>query len=79
MKNTVVGKQHLEGISKKTGNPYSMNIVHFTAPEDGVIGVSCNTQNLDPITYPFDSIQVGKEYDLQYNRRGYVTTFALIR
>ena len=51
MKIKVYGKAHLEGVAKKTGNPYNFNQVHY----------------------------LGKEYNVEFDNRGYVVDFAPIR
>lgn len=44
----VIGKQHMEGTSKKTGQPYNFNTIHYNAPARGVEGVAAKTVNIDP-------------------------------
>lgn len=76
MKIKVLGKAHLEGVSKKTGNPYNFNQIHFLGKAPGVEGQAALTATLDPVAYPISSIVVGQEYNLEYNGRGYVVDFA---
>ena len=75
MRINVVGKAHLKGISKKTGNPYDFNQVHYTGPARGVEGLSAQTLSLDPQTYPYDSITLGIDYDAEFDNRGYLVDF----
>lgn len=75
MRIKVVGKAHLKGISKKTGNPYDFNQVHYTGPARGVEGLSAQTLSLDPQTYPYDSITLGIDYDAEFDNRGYLVDF----
>lgn len=75
MRIKVIGKAHLKGISKKTGNPYDFNQVHYTGPARGVEGLSAQTLSLDPQTYPYDSITLGIDYDAEFDNRGYLVDF----
>ncbi len=56
MKIHVVGKLHLKGTSKKTGNPYDFIQVHYLGKAPGMEGNAALTLNLDPVNYPNDSI-----------------------
>ena len=47
MKIKVIGKAHREGVSKKSGNPYNFNQVHYNGPDRGVEGMAALTLNLD--------------------------------
>ena len=73
----VIGKAHLQGESKKTGKPYDFIQVHYNGPAYGVEGLGAITQNLSPQYYDYDSIQIGKCYDLQFDNRGYPVSFKL--
>lgn len=75
MKIKVIGKQHMEGTSKKTGQPYNFNTIHFNAPARGVDGVAAQTVNLDPALYPFANVVIGGEYELEFDQRGYCVSF----
>lgn len=75
MKITVIGKQHMEGTSKKTGNPYNFNQVHYNAPSRGVEGVAAKTLNLDPSMANYGSIQVGGTYNVEFDERGFCVAF----
>ena len=75
MKIKVLGKAHREGTSKRTGMPYNFNQLHYLGKEQGVEGQAACTLNLDPGVFPFDNVQIGKEYDVEFNGRGYVVGF----
>ena len=79
MRIKVYGKSHLEGIAKKTGNPYNFNQVHYLGKARNVEGQAALTLALDPSDYPIDRIEVGKEYNVEFDNRGYVVDFAPIR
>lgn len=49
MRIKVYGKAHLEGVAKKTGNPYNFNQVHYLGKARGVEGLAAQTLALDPI------------------------------
>ena len=75
MKINVVGKEHAEGTSKKTGKAYSLNIVYYTAVKTGVNGMIAERAALSAADFGFDTIQVGKAYNLEYDNRGFVSDF----
>ena len=58
MRIKVYGKAHLEGVAKKTGNPYNFNQVHYLGKARNVTGQAAMTLALDPIDYPIDTIEV---------------------
>ena len=75
MKIKVPGKQHLQGTSKKTGNPYNFIQIHHVAPARGVDGVAARTFSLDPSLMPYDAIRVDSEYNVEFDQGGYVVSF----
>lgn len=76
MKIKVYGKAHLEGVAKKTGNPYNFNQVHYLGKARNVEGQAALTLALDSAEYPLGSIVVGKEYNVEFDNRGYVVEFS---
>ena len=78
MKIKVLGKAHLEGVSKKTGNAYNFNQVHYLGKARGVEGEAAKTLNLDASEYPLYSIGVGSTYEVEFDERGYVIGFDLL-
>ena len=79
MRIKVDGNSQLEGMAKKTGNPYNFNQVHYLGKARNVEGQAALTLALDPRDYPIDRIEVGKEYDVELDPRGYVIGFTLAR
>lgn len=75
MKIKVYGKAHLEGKSKKTGNSYNFNQVHYLSPARGVEGLAAQTLTLDPAHYPLESIVVNADYYVEFDNRGYPVEF----
>ena len=75
MKIRVYGKAHLEGTAKKTGKAYNFNQVHYLGKARGVEGHAAMTLALDPAEYPIDKIVVGKDYNVEFDNRGYVVAF----
>lgn len=53
MRIKVYGKAHLEGVAKKSGNPYSFNQVHYLGKARGVEGQAALTLALDSFDYAF--------------------------
>lgn len=78
MKIRVEGKAHLEGTSKKTGNKYNFNQVHYLGKARGVEGFAAKTLSLDPVAYPIEDILVGAEYDVEFDERGCPINFELV-
>ena len=76
MRIKVYGKAHLEGVAKKSGNPYNFNQVHYLGKARGVEGQAALTLALDSFDYPIERIEVGREYDVEFDNRGYVVAFA---
>ena len=79
MKIKVLGKAHLQGVSKKTGSPYNFNQIHFLGKARGVEGQAALTATLDPVDYPIDNIQIGGEYIMERDGSGYVVEFTPCR
>lgn len=71
----VIGKAHLKGVSKKTGNPYDFIQIHYNGPARGVEGQAALTASLDPGLYPFADVVVGSDYVLEFDNRGYPVSF----
>ena len=72
----VIGKAHLQGVSKKTGNPYDFIQIHYNSRARNVEGLAALTLNLDPNEYPFADVVVGGEYNLELDNRGYIVEFS---
>lgn len=54
MRIKVYGKVHLEGVAKKSGNPYNFNQVHYLGKARGVEGQAALALALDSFDYPFE-------------------------
>lgn len=76
MKIKVIGKAHLKGTSRRTGNPYDFIQVHYNSPAQGVEGIAALTVNLNPSQVNYDSIAVSGEYNVEFDQRGYPVVFA---
>ena len=79
MKIKVIGKAHFEGTSKKSGNTYNFNQVHYIGKSRGVEGDAALTLSLDPVAYPMASIKIGGMYDVDFDQRGYVVNFSPVQ
>lgn len=76
MKITLNGKAHYEGkASKKTGKPYNFCTIHYLGRTMGVEGLAALTDNLDGIRYPFESLIVGAQYEVEHDRNGNLIVF----
>lgn len=71
----IIGVEHREGTSKRTGRPYSMDVLHVMAmkPSPNVVGnavdtipIGCDSGILAKIPKP------GECYEINFNRAGYV-------
>ena len=79
MKIKVIGKAHLEGKSKRTGNEYNFNQVHYTGPDKGVEGIAALTLSLDPGIIPYADIKLNTEYEVDFGPHGYVVDFTPVK
>lgn len=77
MKVTVVGKEYVSGTSKRTGKAFEANVAYVTHKKNGVNGVAVDSVWLDCEAYPLGSIQVGKEYNVDRDQRGFLLSFDL--
>lgn len=75
----IIGKEHREGVSQRTGREYNLNVVHFIGPDRGVIGSKGLEVILEPDLYPLESIEVGARYDIQFGLRGVVQNFTKVK
>lgn len=75
MKIHIVGKLHLQGTSKITGNPYDFIQVHYLGKAPGVEGSAALTLNLEPKDYPCDSIKIPGDYIADFNGKGFIVDF----
>lgn len=75
MRIKVIGKAHLKGTSKKTGNPYDFIQVHYNAPAKSVFGEGAMTLSLDPQMVPYDGILVPHDYTVEFDQRGFPVSF----
>lgn len=75
MKIKVAGKSHLQGVSKKTGREYNLTQVHYLGKARNVEGQAALTLMLDAIEYPSGTIEIGREYVVEFDNRGYVVEF----
>lgn len=75
----IIGKQHREGVSKKTGNSYNFNVVYYIGTDRGVIGSRGLEILLESDRFPLDDIQVGARYDIQFGPRGAVVNFSKVK
>lgn len=79
MKIKVIGKAHMEGTSKRTGNNYNFNQIHYIGKSRGVEGDAALTCNLDPAFVAFGDIIIGSTYNLEFDGRGYPVAFEPVR
>lgn len=80
MKIKAIGKQRMCGTSKRTGNDYDFNIVFYVGRvDDRVIGEQGCQVNLDPDLIPFNDIQVGATYDVEFGPKDRVVSFTPVK
>lgn len=77
MKIKVIGKEHMEGVSKKSGNSYNFIVVYFISDcqEGRGVGKKGDSLMLDPTFFNFHSIAINQEYEVTYGRYGKVEGF----
>ncbi len=76
MKIHVIGKAHLQGTSKRTGNAYDFIQVHYNGPARNVDGLAAMTLSLDPSMIQYGAIVVPGDYNVEFDNRGYPVEFA---
>ena len=79
MKIKVYGKSHMEGTSKKTGKPYNLNQIHYLGKARNVEGLAALTLFLDAIEYPISTINLNKQYEVEFDQYGYVVEFMEVK
>ena len=79
MKIKVIGKARREGTSRKTGNKYNFNQVHYNGPDRCVEGLAALTLNRDTFLISFADIKIGGEYEVDFGPRGYVVGFTAVK
>ena len=68
---------YLHRISVFTQNlGQTLNQVHYNGKAYGVDGLAAKTLMLDPVSYPIVTIQVGADYNVEFDDRGYVVDFS---
>lgn len=72
MRIRLYGKSHREGTSKRTGSPYNFNELHYLGKSYGVEGEAALTATVDGNQYPYASLIVGADYDVEFDNRGRV-------
>ncbi len=75
MKIKVLGKAHLKGVSKRTGNSYDFYQLHYLGHARGVEGQAALTVSIDPSMFSFTEIKIGGEYNIEFDNRGFVVQF----
>ena len=71
MKIKVIGKR--QGVSKKSGKPYLQ--VAYLDKMNGGEGESGDSLFLDPTEHDYNSVIIGKFYEVEFNRGGFLTSF----
>lgn len=66
------GKQLREGVSRKSGKPYSFIVLHFLLSERGVDGQSAQQKLVDPAVVRYESLLVGQSYNVDCDFSGNV-------
>ena len=75
MKVTVAGKEKISGASKKTGKELNSIVLHATCKKQKVNGQAVHIIWLVGNTNSFDTIQIGKECNAEYDNRGFLVDF----
>lgn len=75
MKVTVIGKEMMSGTSKKTGQPYEATIAHVQYKKSKCEGFAVDNVWIDSSLCPAYDIEVGSNYDLDRDGRGFIISF----
>lgn len=76
MKIKVFGKQHLSGVSKKTGNKYDFIQLHCLVPQHGVEGEAAKVISVSPSVVDYSSIVLGKTCSIELDFDGRVVSIS---
>lgn len=74
MKIKVYGKQHLSGVSKKTGKNYDFIQLHCLVPQRGVEGEAAKVISVSPSVVDYASIALGKICSIELDFDGRVVS-----
>ncbi len=72
----VVGKRHLSGTSRKSGQQFDNTVVYVTFPQNGVEGFAIDTLWLSPVDFPVDCIALDCDYNVDRDSRGFIIGFS---
>lgn len=72
----VYGKQHCQGVSKKSGKNYDFYNLHLLVKDRNVDGLACCVKMVDPSVISFDNILVNQQYDLQTDFNGNIVSIS---
>lgn len=75
----VYGKQHLKGVSKKSGNNYDFCNFHLLVIDPNVEGQCCKVVSVDPRCCDYDKVLVGQHYDFETDFDGRVKSVTLAK
>lgn len=73
------GKQHLKGVSRKSGNEYDFINCHLLIIDPNVEGQACKIVSVDPRVVDYDKLLVGQHYDFQVGFDGRVGSVTLAK
>lgn len=76
MKIKIFGKQHLSGVSKKTGNKYDFIQLHCLVPQRGVEGEAAKVISVSPSVVDYGSISLGKTFSIELDFDGRVVSIS---
>lgn len=70
---TILGKEQKSGIYNE--KEYCNNMVHCSYKKAGFEGVCVEVVKLKNATYPYDTLEVGKQYNVDRGSRGEILAF----
>lgn len=70
------GKQHRQGVSKKTGNQYDFWEIHYFGPRRGVTGEAAITKIVDPGLFDFEAMMLPGNYAIECDDQGDIVSLA---
>lgn len=78
MKITIIGKRHAQGKRKSDGQSFDFLEFHYNGhdPYGSVEGLIGKKFTCNPDAIPYDSVQVGGTYDVQFDESGKVEHMA---
>lgn len=79
MKVVVIGKERMQGTSKKSGNQYDATSVHVRHAKARTEGEAVMSIWVDTNLMSYSEIGIGQAYDADFDNRGFLVGFTRLK